>query len=227
MSLLSLEGVEKSFALPTGERRAVIDVPTFAVDAAAQVALVGRSGSGKSTLLHLIAGLLVPDAGRVMIDGTDLAALTEARRDRCRGELIGYLFQTFNLIQGLSARENVLVGMSFGGHRDSTFADELLARLGLGDRLDDKPARLSVGQQQRVALARALAHRPKLVLADEPTSSLDPDHGADALRLLREHCKEEGAALILVTHSPTVSAQFADVRELASFNRAARVAVEA
>src|SRR6185503_15331563 len=142
--------------------------------AGAQLALRGESGSGKTTFLNLIAGILAPDSGRVMIDEAEMTALTEPRRDRLRAAKLGYIFQTFNLLQGFTVLENVMLGMSFGPRgADRAHAREILKRVGLGERLHHFPRQLSTGQQQRVAVARALVNRPKLVLADEPTGNLD------------------------------------------------------
>jgi putative ABC transport system ATP-binding protein len=167
----------------------------------------------------------------VLLDGIDLLSLSEARRDALRARAIGYVFQTFNLLQGYTALENVLLGMVFGGgpatrKQAEERAAALLERLGLGERLRHKPRQLSVGQQQRVALARALANRPRLVLADEPTGNLDAARAAEAIELLLGLCRETGAALLTVSHDPAVLARFPRRLELAELNRAARPAAE-
>jgi putative ABC transport system ATP-binding protein len=184
------------------------------------VALRGGSGSGKTTLLNLVAGVLGADRGRILVQGEEITAYPEARRDRVRAEHVGYVFQTFNLLQGLTALENVLLPTMLVGAPDRARAAALLDRVGLSDRLDYRPRQLSVGQQQRVAVARALANRPSLVLADEPTGNLDDHHAGEALRLLREVCRENGAALLLVTHDTRVLEQFETVLELSAINRA-------
>lgn len=217
--VLRVESLRKTYRAPDGEVTPVLDVPALELRAGEQVALRGSSGSGKTTLLHIIAGLLTPDSGRVLIDGVEMTALGEGDRDALRAERIGYVFQTFNLLQGYSALENVLLGMMFGRGPDRSSAEALLTRVGLGARLGYLPRQLSVGQQQRVAVARALAGRPRLVLADEPTGNLDPRHGAEALTLIREVCREQGAALLLVSHDPAVLAQFDRVDDLATLNR--------
>ena len=219
--LLSIKNLRKSFGTPDGSVQIVVDVPLFSLDAEQQAALCGTSGSGKTTFLNLIAGILQPDGGCIELDGCRISEAGEAGRDRLRARTIGYIFQTFNLLQGYTCIENVLLGMSFGPGADRRWAHELLERVGLGKRLDHLPRQLSTGQQQRVAVARALVNRPKLVLADEPTGNLDPASAAESLGLIRETCQENGAALLLVSHDREVLGQFDNVRDLADINRAA------
>ena len=221
-----LEQLSKQYVGPDGSVVPVIDVPQFDLADGEQVALVGSSGSGKTTLLHLIAGILAPDAGHIYYDTdphtVDLAELSEADRDVFRGRNLGYIFQTHHLLPGFTALENVLLGMTFGGAKhDPAWAKHLLTEVGLGDRLDYRPAKLSVGQQQRVAIARALANRPKLVLADEPTGALDPATAQVALQLIRRLCTEVGAALLIVSHDPEITRQLPRAVVLAELNRAA------
>jgi ABC-type lipoprotein export system ATPase subunit len=218
---LELTHLRKAFVAPDGERTEIVDIRSFTLQGGEQVALRGASGSGKTTLLHLIAGLLQPDAGKIVVAGRDMTALGEAGRDRVRAETMGYVFQTFNLLQGYTALENVMLGMLFGRGVDAAFATSLLARVGMGHRLHYRPRQLSVGQQQRVAVARALANRPTLVLADEPTGNLDRAHAREALTLIREICAEHQASLLLVSHDPDVLADFARAVDLATLNRAA------
>jgi putative ABC transport system ATP-binding protein len=221
MSLL-IENLVKAYRQPDGGRVPVLDIERFELGRGEQVVLLGASGGGKTTLLNVIAGLRSPDAGRVLIDGTDVTALPEAARDRFRAERIGFVFQTFNLLPAFTALENVLLGMSFGGARsDRGRAKELLGRVGLSHRLHNRPAQLSVGERQRVAVARALVNRPSLMLADEPTASVDAAHQQTVLDLIREACREQGVSLLLVTHSAQVASQFERVEELSAFNRAA------
>jgi putative ABC transport system ATP-binding protein len=219
--LLSIEGLRKSFRAPDGSVSLVIDVPRFTLARGEQLALAGSSGSGKTTLLNLIAGILQADAGRIVLDGAELTALGEAARDRLRARTLGYVFQTFNLLQGYTALENVELGMLFGEGVDGARARALLERVGLGHRLHHRPGQLSVGQQQRVAVARALANRPRLVLADEPTGNLDARHAQQAVALIRELCAEHGAALLLVSHDRAVLGQLPRCEELLALNRAA------
>lgn len=225
MPLLEITNLKKSYRAPTGETTAVIDVPTFTLVASDHCALRGGSGSGKTTLLNLIAGIVAADSGSIRVDEREIVGLSESARDRVRAASIGYIFQTFNLLQGYSCLENVLLGMTFGGRPDRQAATALLERVGLGDRLHYRPRQLSVGQQQRVAVARALANRPKLVLADEPTGNLDPANAAVALQLIREVCRENGAALLLVSHDAGVLAAFERSVDLAEINRAAAPAM--
>ena len=221
MPLLEIADLRKSFVSPDGERSVVVDVPRFALNEGEQVALQGSSGSGKTTFLNLIAGILQADCGQVVLNGQNITALPEAARDRVRAENLGYVFQTFNLLQGFTALENTALGMMFGRGADYARARELLERVGLKERVNYRPRQLSVGQQQRVAVARALANRPKLVLADEPTGNLDQRNAREAIALIREVCRENGAALLLVSHDPEVLARFENVRQMAEINLAA------
>jgi putative ABC transport system ATP-binding protein len=221
MPLLEISGLKKSFLAPDGSRHRVIDVPEFSLAEKAPIALSGESGLGKTTFLHLIAGILKPDAGTIKLAEREITALAEPARDRWRALTLGYIFQTFNLLPAFTCLENVLLGMSFGPGADRARAQALLKRVGLGDRLEHYPRQLSTGQQQRVAVARALANRPRLVLADEPTGNLDQANAREALKLIRETCAENSAALLLVSHDREVLAQFETVIELAKINRAA------
>jgi ABC-type lipoprotein export system ATPase subunit len=156
----------------------------------------------------------------------DLARLSEAQRDVFRGQHVGYVFQTHHLLPGFTALENVLLGMSFTGRRhDPQWARHLLNEVGLSDRVDYKPEKLSVGQQQRVAVARALANRPRLVLADEPTGALDPGNAQSVLELIRKLCTEIGASLLLVSHDQAITRQLPRVVTLAELNRASQAPV--
>lgn len=214
--------LKKSFLSPEGERVPIVNVAAFSLTPGEQTALRGESGSGKTTFLNLIAGILAADSGRVTIDGADMTALSESRRDRLRADKLGYIFQTFNLLQGYTVLENVMLGMSFGPRgADRSHARQVLERVGLGHRLDHFPRQLSSGQQQRVAVARALANRPGLVLADEPTGNLDRKNAREALALIREVCREHGAALLLVSHDEEVLAAFETRQDFAELNRAA------
>ena len=217
---LEIRNLRKSYWTPEGVRQTVIDLPAFRLEARRQVAMSGESGSGKTTLLNLIAGIATPDSGTVCVAGREMTSLSESARDRLRAMAIGYIFQTFNLLQGYTCLENVLLGMSFGPGANRDEAVRLLDRVGLGARLKHYPRQLSSGQQQRVAVARALANRPRLVLADEPTGNLDRRNAGESLALIREVCGESGAALLLVSHDHGVLAGFDTVEPLDQLNRA-------
>ena len=223
--MLQIVDLCKSFREPDGSPLPILDIKQFHVGPSEQVVLMGRSGSGKTTLLHVVAGIARPDSGTVRIDGTDITRLSEAGRDRFRADKIGYVFQTFNLLPGFSALENVLLGMSFaGGRTDPARARDLLDRVGLKHRLTHRPAMLSVGEQQRVAVARALANRPKLLLADEPTANVDSGHQHQIVDLIRRTCHEDEVALLIVTHTADVAEQFDRVERLEDFNQAVAAA---
>lgn len=165
------------------------------------LALTGESGSGKSTLLHLIGGLDVPNAGQILIDDTDIAALDDKGRAQMRRGTVGVVFQQFNLIPSLNIRENIAFQARLAGRYDADWTSDLAARLGLTKQLNKYPEQLSGGQQQRVAIARTLAPRPRLVLADEPTGNLDEATAENVLDILLKLVAETGAGLLLVTHS--------------------------
>ena len=222
MPLLKIQQLIKRYTAPGGEAHTVLDVPEFTLDAGQHVALRGASGTGKTTFLNCIAGILRPDQGDIELAGQNIAVASEGHRDQLRARHIGYIFQTFNLLQGYTCLENVLLGMSFSGQATIQAAAAILKRVGLSDRIDYRPSELSVGQQQRVAVARALANRPQLVLADEPTGNLDPQNAREALQLIREVCKENQAALLLVSHDQAVLDQFEDSLDLAEINQAAK-----
>lgn len=217
--MLTLENVKKSYVEANGHLLPILDVPKYHVAGGEQVVLVGRSGCGKTTLLHVIAGISRLDSGSIAIDGVKISGFGEAVRDRIRADKIGYVFQTFNLLGGFTALENVMLGMTFArGRRNIQRAKDLLDRVGLSHRLQHKPSTLSVGEQQRVAVARALANRPKLLLADEPTANVDPANQQNIVDLIRETCREEGVSLLMVTHSTEVCEQFDRVDHLEEIN---------
>ena len=183
-----------------GRELTVLNDISFAVDPAGFVAVVGPSGSGKTTLLGLLAGLDRPTSGTVHLDGADLTALDGDALARLRGGKIGFVFQSFQLIPTLTARENVQVPLELRSEPAAERATELLQRVGLADRADHYPAQLSGGEQQRVALARAFSTRPKVLFADEPTGNLDARTGAGIIDLMTELNRDLGTTLVLVTH---------------------------
>src|SRR3954470_6934630 len=170
-------------------------------------AVMGPSGSGKSTLMHLLAGLDAPDSGSVHIGGEDITRMSDKQLTRLRRTHIGFVFQSFNLLPTLSAEENVVLTLAIAGRRpDSEAVETLLARVGLVDRRDHRPAQLSGGQQQRVAVARALVTRPTVMFADEPTGNLDSRTGEEILELMRNSVETYGQTTVMVTHDPRAAA---------------------
>lgn len=207
-------------------RFTLLDIPELLLTSGMAAGLAGSSGCGKTTLLNLCAGLLTPTAGRIRLDGVEMSGLRQRQRDRLRAERIGYVFQSFNLIPALTALENVLVAMSFCGQipvkeRRPT-AERLLARVGLAHRTRHRPAELSHGEMQRVGIARALANGPMLILADEPTASLEPGLAQSIMGLLLEVREETGATLLVASHDPRVLGMLGHVIELAKVNRVLR-----
>jgi putative ABC transport system ATP-binding protein len=189
----------------------------LAVTPGEAVAVVGASGSGKSTLLAILAGLDTPSTGEVHIEGESLFALDEDARAELRGRSVGFVFQSFQLLPALTALENVMLPLELSGRENADgVASDMLARVGLGERLHHYPKHLSGGEQQRVALARAFVVSPKLLLADEPTGSLDADSGAEVIRLLFEMNREYGTTLVLVTHDESLAARCSRVVRLAA-----------
>jgi putative ABC transport system ATP-binding protein len=209
---LLLEGVRKGFT-EGGRHHPVLEDLELVVESGSIAALLGPSGSGKSTLLNLVSGIDRPDAGSIRVAGVELPALSERDRTLFRRKQIGFVFQFFNLIPTLTVEENLLLPMELAGttsDEDRERVRELLDRVGLGDRARAWPDRLSGGEQQRIAVARALAHRPALVLADEPTGNLDRTAGERVLDLLEELVRDTGTTLVMVTHSESAATR-ADV----------------
>ena len=199
---LEVKDLVKTFSLDGGTINAV-DQVSFQVKAGEFVALVGPSGSGKTTMLSILAALLSPTSGQVLIDGQDMSQMNDRHRVRLRREKIGFTFQSNNLIPFLTAKENVEFMLRLNGRADKTGrvrSEEILSRLGLSDRLHNLPAQLSGGQQQRVAIARALIHNPSLVLADEPTASLDTERAFQVVETFANLIHENNRAGIIVTH---------------------------
>lgn len=207
LPVISVEHVFKSVADSTGTLDILRDID-FRLAARETVAIVGASGSGKSTLLSIIAGLDTPTRGTVRLDGQDLFALDEDARAALRAQKVGFVFQSFQLMGNLTALENVMLPLELAGQRDARArAAEMLGRVGLGERLHHYPKVLSGGEQQRVALARAFVVKPAVLLADEPTGSLDFATGETIMRLMFELNREQGTTLVLVTHDLNIAAQ--------------------
>jgi putative ABC transport system ATP-binding protein len=203
--LLAATSLTKEYQ--SGDHRLTVlrDV-TFSIDQGEFLAVVGPSGSGKTTLLGLLAGLDTPTRGTVHLDGIDLTGLNEDARARLRGEKVGFVFQSFQLIPTLTAIENVQVPLELRGENHAIErARDVLERVGLGDRLEHFPTQLSGGEQQRVAIARAFANRPRILFADEPTGNLDSDTGMRIVELLESLNSESGSTVVLVTHDLTLA----------------------
>ena len=198
--MLEVQGLTKSYR-SGGDTLTVVKDISFSLAAGASCAIVGPSGSGKTTLIGLCAGLDLPTSGEVRLDGVSLSALNEDGRARVRNEIVGFVFQTFQLLPTLTALENVMVPLELRGQNHARdHAVELLKRVGLAERLTHYPAQLSGGEQQRVALARAFINRPKILFADEPTGNLDSETGKLVIENLFALNAEAGTTLVLVTH---------------------------
>jgi len=201
MSILTARNLSKSVPAKEGGALCILHKLSFELSEGDSLAIVGTSGSGKSTLLGLLAGLDLPSSGQVILAGQDLTALDEDERARIRAEQIGFVFQSFQLLDNLTALENVALPLELKGSREAqNEARQLLHRVGLSERLSHQPRQLSGGEQQRVALARAFAASPKVLFADEPTGNLDSKTGSHISDLLFELNQERGTTLVLVTH---------------------------
>jgi putative ABC transport system ATP-binding protein len=211
MSLLELTDVTRSVRLADDRVLPILRGVTLSVDAGEHVAVVGRSGTGKSTLLNILGLLDSPTDGEYLLDDASTRRISGRRRSRLRGDSFGFVFQQFNLLTGRTVLENVAAPLLYARGRQfwsrARLAAEMLDRVGLGDRLEDMPDRLSGGEQQRVAIARALVRRPRVILADEPTGALDVDTGTEVMSLLDEIARESGAALVTITHDLAVAAR--------------------
>lgn len=209
--VLTLDRVHKAFILPSGEPLTVLSNLDLAVAPGEVVAIVGRSGSGKSTLLNILGLLEPPTSGTIQCDGVDIATLGDTKRAKLRGAFLGFIFQQFHLLDRRTALENVAEPLLFASIHDirhrTCRAATLLSYVGLTDRADAMPHVLSGGEQQRVAIARALVRNPRVILADEPTGSLDAATGERVLDLLLNLVRSEGVSLILVTHDAAVASR--------------------
>lgn len=208
LQFLEVRNLKKTFRKSDGQNLEVVDIPSFTLGAGKQIAIFGRSGSGKSTFLNLLAGTMKADSGSISIAATKVSELSESEKDRMRAKTLGYVFQSFHLLQGCTALENILVAMALAGNASDQRAKELLFAVGMSERENHLPAQLSIGQQQRVGIARALANDPKLILADEPTGSLDPENATRSIELLKSLCIKNQCALIVVSHEPRIVSCF-------------------
>lgn len=214
MNLLELHNVVKHLKTRSASARGFsLRVADFSLAGASELVIVGASGSGKTTLLNLIAGIITPDEGAIHLSGTDITKLPEAKRDRFRATHVGYIHQTFNLLQGLTALENVLAAAMFASEKEGTVQAKeralmLLTRLGLEKKLHQRPRELSVGEQQRVAVARALVNAPALILADEPTASVDARNAREVIDTMRSLAQSDGTSILTITHDAAVQAMF-------------------
>jgi putative ABC transport system ATP-binding protein len=209
--MLELRELVKHYPVGDGEPVRAVDGVSLRIAAGELVALYGPSGSGKTTLLMLIAALMRPDSGAVIVDGREISALSDDARARYRLYELGYIDQAFDLLPGGTVLQNAAMKLwlTDGARRAERTVEPMLVRLGLGERLGHRPDELSMGERQRVMIARALSTEPKLVLADEPTGSLDTRRSGEVLGLLSEICRERGVAVLLVTHDPQAT-RFAD-----------------
>ena len=210
MTLLRLEKVTRSVELPDESPLEILKGVDLDVEVGDHVSIVGRSGSGKSTLLNLLGMLDDPTSGSIYFDDRALSSFRMGARDRKRGKDIGFIFQQFNLLSGRTALENVMMPLFYASGREflnrKRIATRMLEKIGLGERLDYMPERLSGGEQQRVAIARSLVRGPRLILADEPTGALDIETGKAIMGLLDEVAEASGAALITITHDANIAA---------------------
>ncbi|WP_022867317.1 ABC transporter ATP-binding protein [Schaalia vaccimaxillae] len=218
MPLIHLAGVTRSVVLPDGQDLHILRGVNLDVREGEHVSIVGRSGTGKSTMLNIIGMLDKPTSGEYTINGEDAVHLTEARRARMRGDSFGFVFQQFNIFPARTALENVEVPLLYTAGADfwrrKQLSQQMLERVGLGDRINSYPTQMSGGEQQRIAIARALVRAPKIILADEPTGALDPGTGRVVMELLETVAQENNAALIVITHDSAVAARADRVLQL-------------
>ncbi|USG66320.1 ABC transporter ATP-binding protein [Brevibacillus ruminantium] len=217
--MILVQNLRKTYRIKA-EELPVLDVPSFHVEQGEQVAIIGPSGSGKSTLLHLIGGVLSADSGQLLVNGQDLTKMNERERDHFRSTQIGYIFQDFHLIPSLTAEENVRLVLPKGdAQTQKKLLQEWFGRVGLEKRRTHRPTELSRGEQQRVAMIRSLINQPRLVLADEPTGSLDWETAQQMMSLMLTLCREENLTLLCVTHDLPLAKQFPRIVQIGEINQ--------
>lgn len=219
--MIQMTKVQKQFTM-NGTAIPILDIPHWQINMGEQIAIIGPSGSGKSTLLHLLGGILSPDQGEVIVDGQPLHQLTEAQKDNYRAQKCGYILQDFHLISSLTAKQNVeiMLPKTLGRTEKHNLIQQWFNKVGIQQRMHHLPSQLSRGQQQRVAIIRALINRPPLILADEPTGSLDWETAQEIARLLTGLCTEQQTTLITVTHDLHLSEKFPTCLHIGDINKA-------
>lgn len=216
--MLTIQNLRKTFSNSENEKFDIINIPFFEMNNNEQIAIIGESGSGKSTFLNLISGIVNSDSGEILFNDTNITKLSGSKMDKFRAKNIGYIFQTFNLLQGFSALENVMLGMMFCGKADKNRSLSALDKVGLSKRINNKPSELSVGEQQRVAVARAIVNSPGMILADEPTANLDRKNSGMVIELIKELCSMEKIALIIVSHESDITGKFNNKKHFSEIN---------
>jgi putative ABC transport system ATP-binding protein len=218
--LITLSNLIKDYKTPSGSLIRALQIKELNIDRGRMLGISGVSGSGKTTLLHIITGLLLPTEGNVYVNGENINSLSESKRDKFRAAHIGYIFQNFNLIPYLTAKENILLsiwlGRKSGRKERETRCDELLERVGLSARAGHLPGQLSGGEQQRICIARAIANSPEIVVADEPTANLDSRTKLAVTDLIREVCRQNNTTLIVSSHDKEILQKMDDVFHLDS-----------
>ncbi len=205
--MIKLENIVKAYPLGKKRQLTVLKGINLNIEDGEMVAIMGPSGSGKSTLLNIIGCLDKPTSGNYLLDGREVSKLSSSELAKVRGQKIGFIFQSYNLLPRISALANVELGLTYGGIGDGKLAKEALAMVGLAERVSHKPTEMSGGEQQRVAIARALAKKPSIVLGDEPTGNLDSKSGAEIMGMLTKLNKEQGITMVIITHDQGVADQ--------------------
>ncbi|MBP1961489.1 ABC transporter ATP-binding protein [Paenibacillus aceris] len=221
--MIEMNNISKSFTMH-GQHLSILSVPVWKIQQSERIALLGPSGSGKSTLLHLLSGVMIPDEGEIWVNGLPLHDFSQSKRDRFRAEHVGYIFQDFHLISSLTARQNVelIAPHTWSKKQTKEQLDDWFERVGLKDRQHHMPYELSRGQQQRAAIIRALLTKPQLVLADEPTGSLDWETAGEVMSLLLHICESEKLTLVTVTHDLHLAEMYPKRVQIGEINEVSR-----